>query len=592
MGPRFASRSILAACALSALCAIQPAGAGEGEGSPAPLAKLLANVEREPLLFFGVPDIHKLPARLAQAHLGQFLLDERYAEGRARLAKELGDAAGADLDSLWVNLRAHLEGPVALVLTRAAPLDEGDVPGFKLRLLASVPNAKSMEAVEAAWPRLPPQSGSLLSLLRPQLVAGDAAAAPPSPPAWVKEYAETPGLARFRARPEALGVALHEWTQALPESGALGWMQAVRYLAALKLETVALDLRLEGGQFEERLALKPLAGAEGGFVRLLDALRQRPRGWDGLTTALPSGSALGVLFQLEPRKLGADLAIHLQLFERMLRGKKWTEQQGVSEDALRGDRFDFLMAHATGMGGIVARPSPTGKVDLVLALASRERDVTVLRAKLVEGLGRLEAPFQTLQQAPRIGENAPLAAQFKGRGVLPAPVLGLSAGWIWLCSTTGAYHDLTAAFGGGKTLKEAPPPAQPDPLAAPFTRPESSTLRLDMNLEALAPLAYTAWLLSEDGPRLGDWRVPGEVLPQPGLFAGRLGWLQADLAPRADGTFLGYARGPLPFGSLLSVGVLGRAGEAVDQVKRGREALKDELRRLNEQDETSKAQAP
>lgn len=585
------NRAVLHGGVLIAFALLGSCGWAHGEADPqtpvAPspadaVARLLARAEEPPLFTIVLPDLHRLPSRLAQSHLGHFVLDPNYDQGRALLLQKLNEVSGTDLEALWTNLRAHIEGPVALVLSRAAPLNEGDIPGFKLRLLASVPDAASIEAVQAAWPRLPPQSGHLLSLLRPQLYAREALSAEAAPPEWAVRIARAPGLARVQARPRALNAALREWATVLPETERSGWMEAIQATAALEFETLTLDLRTEGGQFEERLELEPLAEGGRTLTRLLRGMAAKPRPWTSLTSALPGRQALALLFQLEPEKLSDELPYLLQALERTVRGRKWMRTQGNSPDARDPERFAFLTTGLSGIVGLTAQPSVTGKVDVVLAAASKDRDVEAHRLRLLKGLEALDANFLTLHQAARIGTHAPLAAQFKGPDLLPAPVIGLSEGWLWLCSTTGAYGVLTQAFASGKTLAQDPPPfPAPREDGSYFARPEASALRMSINLEMLAPLGYTSWLLSKDGPTIGDWKVPGELLPQPGLFANRMGRLETDLWTE-DGTVRGYGRGPVPLGAVLTLALVGETGRIVEILQRPPGTVLEELKALTQ----------
>jgi len=188
-------------------------------------------------------------------------------------------------------------------------------------------------------------------------------------------------------------------------------------------------------------------------------------------------------------------------------------------------------------------------------------EAEALRAELVKGLGTVGAEFETLPNARKIGSAAPLGALFQGRGIFGAPVIGLSPGWAWLCSGSTTYQDLTQAFKAGKTL------------GAVAAREASlwhagDAVRVQIDLEKLLKLAYAAWLLSGDeGPFVGAWKVPSELLPQPAAFNGRLSTLRTGLS-RSGNVITSYSTCSLPLASFILPSMLQEAAETIEVARR------------------------
>src|SRR5207237_1159860 len=145
---------------------------------------------------------------------------------------------------------------------------------------------------------------------------------------------------------------------------------------------------------------------------------------------------------------------------------------------------------------------------------------------------------------------------FHGRGQFASPVIGLSNGWAWLCSSSIAYQELTDAFKSGKTLgSHGKKPtgaaakaaangevqtATPDIVSSSEEWTDADARRVEVNLDRVAKLGYAAWLLSNgnEAPVIGGYKVPNELLPSPQVFARTLGRLRASASRR--GTHLEF----------------------------------------------------
>jgi hypothetical protein len=570
------------AAGLLSIAAGTPLLAGE---EPRPgtelLARLLAQAGSEPLAAIMTPDPRALPEALARTALGRAFHDPQYAQGRQELRRQTGELAGAELDQVWEGLRPHLAGPAALVLTEG-PKD-ASLPRLRLALLLTVADIQAAEGVRLAWPRVPPDAGALLSVaalkvFTPGQLAGEAA-----PPAWAERAAKLDGALRVVVRPREMEGLLKTWFGGDPGQASPEWLRGLRSLGLDGIERLELELQTDAEYFLEDLRCEPAAGAGGRATRLLRGLRADPQPWDALLAALPGKQDAILLAQLNLAALGDDLPLVWQVVERLARGEKWWQLRGNDPEARAAERFRFLTQFASGTAGIVSRPGLSGEAETVAVAATPGADVEKVRAALAEGLAELGAPFETQEQAPRIGNQPPLAASFRGRGFLPAPVLGLSHGWVWLCSNTSAYQDLVAAFAaGGQTLSaeakrgEGFWPATWS-LAAP---PEHSAARLRLNLPKFFPLLYTSWMLGEQGPQLFGWKVPAELLPSPGFLKRYLAPYRAEM--RWEGTHVRVcARGPAPGGALFPLfGVALVAGQ-LDEMQRSRpEALRKQLEAL------------
>lgn len=574
--PTFLQRMLLLACALSAVavCAM----AAEAPANE-PLARLLSKLPNEPLAVVLFPDIRRLPAMLSASAAGKVYQDQQYADGREAARKLLKDWAGADVFALWDAAVPQVTGPVALVV---APAPDGSGALHATLLLTAI-DAPGADALQEAAGRLRAAAHSPLEGLRVlPLVAGEL---PAAPHAWAARLASFSGFLRVELRPRALHAALAAGEkQALPR-----WLGGLKGLADRDLERVSFESAADGPGFRDLARVEWAEGAAGTRVILAQGLRDNPKPWKGLMSALPGGQDVSLLVQSDFSALGEALPVGLQALERELRGKKWTRLHGEEEDTAAPERFTFLTSPLSGSFGLCGSPTLTGEARIVMAAATKGAKPDDLRGILAEKLALLGADFQTKDGAARIGEHAPLAAAFQGRGLFPAPVIGFSPGWLWLCSNTGAYGELVNAFAGAKVLANdtLPPPlfqAPAPPDGAPTAATEApSALRLQVNLNSVLPLVYAAWLLSPEGPQIGSWKVPESLLPKnPALFNKRFGIFLAE-AVREGRVLTAAARGPVPGGGLLPLALLAQCAEAVDDLKARRaSALRERLKLIEE----------
>jgi hypothetical protein len=546
------------------------------------VARLLAQAGTEPLAVLMAPDPRALPELVAKTALVRALRDPQYAQGRTELARRAAETVGAEVDQIWNDLRPHLTGPAALVLIHDEAAGK-DAPPLRLSLLATVRDAQAADAIRMAWPQVPRDSDALLSVTALRTFTAEQLPAAPAPPAWAERLAKMAGALRAVVRPRAMQEALKK-VHADGAGQAPEWLRAVRPLHLNEIERLEWELQPAAEFFLEDLRVVPAEGA-GPFTRLLRGIRADPQAWDGLQGALPGGQDLVLLFQTNLAALGADLPTLWQALERLSRGDRWTRTRGDDEEALAPQRFKFITQFLSGTFGIVGRQGLSGEAQAVAVAAAPGRDVDLVRSTLADNLAVLGADFETQEQAPRIGNQPPLAASFRGRGFLPAPVLGLSNGWIWLCSNTASYQELVGAFAPqGTTLAadakhaEALWPAE----AGLATPPERSAVRLRLNLPKILPLAYTSWMLGEQGPQLLGWKVPGEILPSPGFLKRYLTPYQAEVRWEEDRLRV-CARGPAPGGAFLPLTLVALAAVRLSEIEASRpEALRKQLDALTQ----------
>ena len=520
------------------------------------LARLLAHAGEEPLAVVAFQDLRRAPRVLATSNLGQIFNDPQYSDGRAAAWKLLQDEVGADLPALWEALMPQLGGPAALVVKAAAQNDHTGTPKFVL--LLAVADQEAGEFVRKMLPWLTPTQDQAPFVLQTiplkDLARGTA-------PEWAQRLAAAPGFLRLFARPHALQA---------------GWQKKNATWSDLAtFERVELTVTPEGQGFLDRLSLELHPEVKTSSALLWGALRENPNAWKGLCAALPGGQDVAVLVQANLPTLGMALPIGLHSLERELRGKKWTHLEGHTAEAQSLDRFKFFTDVLSGTVGVTGGASATGEARFVIAGATMGQEVAPLRTLLLENFSMLGGEFQPKPNAVTIGKYAPLAAVFKGRSFLPAPVIGTSEGWLWLCSNTSAYGDLTGALSSGKVMSsdQEPAPLFPTPPVAegePASSPPTAAVRVRINLNAVAPMLYASWLLDREGPHLGTWKVPDSLLPTgPGLFNRRLGTYWADL--RREGLTLHVAScGPVPGGVLLPVAMMAHAARAIDDLRERR----------------------
>jgi hypothetical protein len=551
------------------------------------LERLLAQAGGEGLAALAVADARALPEALARCGLGRAVRDPEYVQGRAELLRMLNEAAGADLEALWPALRPHLAGPAALVLTQAAP---DAAPGFRLRLALAVTDAQAGDAVRLAWPRPAPGDATLLSITDLQTFAAEQAGVQAANGGDQERNKSV--VLKLSARPRALRRALAAWAAGRPEPP--GWLPALTAESLSQVERLELETELSGAWCVEELRCWLAEGARGPFANLLNALQPDPKPWAGLQAALPGGQDVVVLVQAQLPALGLSLTTAYQLLERAVRGSKWSRTEGQSPQALAPDRFGFLTPLMTGVFGVAGHPTRSGEAQLLVVAATPGQPVEQVRQTLSQGLGRLGAAFETTREVAAIGPHAPLAARGRGRGFLPAPVIGLSEGWLWLCSSTAAYHELVAAFApGGQTLAAelAAALSSPGP-EVPWPAPAVSALCMRVNLPRVAPLTYASWVLGESRPELFGWKVPGALLPAPGFLRKHLGPYAADVAWEKASLRV-RARGTVPGGALAPLALVALIAEEIGALERSRpEALRSQLEALQRASAPDKGSQP
>mgnify|MGYP000666378269 CR=1 FL=1 len=574
------------------LCGVPLAVCG-GETVPAPeqaerLRRLLARVDGEPLAVFSVLDARATLDRLARTAAGRAFADPQYAPQRREAYRLLEEVLGAHPEALWDALRPHVAGPMALVWTgdgagRKPEVRDGgaaDGPALRCRLFVAVRDRGSIEAVQLGWPQIPPDSDALLGGLSLELCPLEQLASNPPAPEWADRCARMIGEMQWVLRPGASRTLL-----APEEARTPAWVKALKALGLLDVERIEWNvLPLERYFVEElRCELKPEARSL--LARLLLSLRPDPQSWEALERALPGGHEVQLLLQTDLKAMGDGFPVLMRFFERMLRGKRWTGLHGDSEDALAPDRFGFLTRPWAGTFGLLGKSGESGETQLIGVAAEPGTKSGERRRQLLEGLAGIGLDFETSARAPTIGGQPPLAAGFKGRGIMPAPMIGLSDGWIWLCSSTAAYHELVAALAEQRHLgKDRRAAFVPDPVDRPgIPFPEKSVFELRVNLPGVGPLAYTSWMLGEGGPQLFGWKVPSGLLPSPGFLKKHLvPYVVAGVRTGFEVRF--HARGPAPGGALVPFAVLAALSEEMRRMEAsGPEALRRELEALTGQ---------
>ena len=367
------------------------------------------------------------------------------------------------------------------------------------------------------------------------------------------------------------------------------------------LDALVWSISFVGESINEQLT-SDLSDEDSVFKKFIGAMRESSAiaSWDGLMAATPGDVDGVVMFQSDLSKLGEDLPHVFESVERYLRGKRWTRAFGTKSEALDPARFKYLISRMQGSFGVVAKPAITGELRLTVTSSIKTKpteekpepgdpykgnDTEKFRDELLKGLETTGAKFETLIGARKIGGALPLAAAFHGRGQFAAPVIGLSPGWAWLCSSSVAYQELTDAFKTGKTLaarekKRAansapdknPAGAQANPNMPPASvlnewGPEDA-LRAEVNLDRVLKIGYAAWLLgNNDGPAIGNHRVPSELLPPPQVFSRALGRLRAS-ANRTGKRVECRSSCAFPGVTLIMLGMLQDASESISTGRR------------------------
>jgi hypothetical protein len=553
------------------------AGAEEQAAKPAQARRLIAKLDAEPLLAIYAEDARALPAKFAQTSLSAMLHDPNYAKGLATVRALFNEGAGGDLTALWPDFSSMLEGPLALVLCPVANAGPTD-PDFKLLLLAATPSAESAKKLAALWPKAPPQASKLFAALQLQAVLTQDLPPEESLPAWLAKDGWPQGDVCVRLLPRKLSAAFGKW---LGKDETTGLGLVAPFLNGIydeATECVRLGVTFRGEQFQESLQIDTLP-QNAALAHAVQTLRERPAAWDALMAATPGDHDLTLLLQLDLGALGPDLPIAAQAMERYLRGRKWARGKGRLEDALDPRRFEFLTKLAEGTVSVAAKPALSGdlRVTVTTALGGEGLSVDALRAGLIKGLGEAGAEFETLTDARRIGGAAPLGARFQGRGMFGAPVVGLSPGWAWLCSSSAAYHELTGAFKTGRTMAaaHAGEKAALKSAGKPEDWHQGDAVRLSMELEKVLKLGYASWLLmGGETPAIGSWKVPGDLLPPPIILNNRLGVLHAGMS-RQGNTLRAYATCALPGASLLLPGMVYEAADTIENARHFRQEALD-----------------
>jgi hypothetical protein len=534
----------------------------------ATLPRLLASFESQPLAVIGCEDVRALPEKFAQSSFDKMLRDPSYAKGAAHLRALINHEAGMDIAALWPDFSKHLSGPATLALVGSLPGEQKkpiSVPAEKqpandlhIELRVLVPNAEAAKMLQEQWPKPPRGNQSLLTISKLVTINEVELPAQDKVPKWASEWPK--GDVALLATPRKLHLALKEWFESSEGMQFDIVALAMESIRGADLEKLSLSMSFAGERIAEELVIELSPECKNAFSRVVSTLRQEPAPWNALLGATPGEMDAALQANCDFRALGPDLPDALQATERFLRGKKWTQTKGYQPESLAADRFEFLLRLATGAFSIVAKPTLAGDVRaIVAARIKNEEKIDAIRAELVKQLENVGAEFDTLAGARKIGEVAPLGALFKGRGIFTAPVIGLSPGWAWLCSSSSAYLDLTTALKTGKTLATE---AKQDT----FWR-ANDAVRLQIDLEKVVKIAYAAWMLSGAEPRIGSFKVHPDLLPAPTIFDDRLGTFRTGLS-RQGRTLTAYSHSAVPFSSLLLPGVLQEAADTIENTRR------------------------
>lgn len=542
--------------------------ADEKPADDATLQRLIASLEIEPLAAVAVPDLKSLPDKFIQTAFNKMLRDPSYVKGVEAMRTVINGSIGADVAALWPDFSKKLSGPGVLAMLPSKPGAEGE-PDFRLVLQVLVPNADAARELAAQWPRVPPQSGTLLSMLRLQTVVPENLPDETRLPAWAHAKSWPQGDIALRVMPKTLGASLKQWLEKDHGEGMDFLALALHAIRDEEVERLAWGLKFQGELFSEDLAIDLAPIKDSAFARVVSTIRENAANWDGLMAATPGEQDLVLLSQSKFEELGADLPFAGQALERYLRGKKWARARGRTEEALNPNRFHFLFERVHGTFSVVAKPAASGELRLTLASAlkpnpaSAEGAADALRNDFVKGLRGLGAEFEPIPDARKIGNAVPLGAKFQGRGLFGAPIINFSPGWMWLCSSSAAYQELTNAFKTGKTLSTDATREK----NGPKVWRAGDAIRLQINLERVVNLAYAAWILSgEEGPFIGSWKVPGEFLPQPQVFSGRLGTLKTGVARNGNSLSV-YALSAIPLASFILPTTLQEASETIEYTR-------------------------
>jgi len=540
-------------------------------------ARLLSALDAEPLMAVYTPNALALPEQFLKTNLSKMLSDPAYANGLETLKALIAEGLGADLKLVWPEFSRQMSGPAALAVLPRATATPAEDGVFQLVFAVVTRNEESAAKLKELWPKVPPQANNLLASLSLKTILIKDLPDASKVLAWAAAATAQPADVCVFLQPRKLGEKLNAFIDLVGGPGELSaTLPALAEIEHLGIERVMLATTISGENFSEELRVE-LAPDKGNntVAHLSQALKEQPGKWESLLAAMPGGEDVIVMLQLEPEGMGKDLPLALSSMERFLRGKKWSRGKGKDPQALAPDRFKFILDRLQGSIGIGAHPAVTGEVRLSVTAGMKNDQPGDLREELIKGLGAIGAEFQTLNNARKIGNSPPLGATFAGRGLFGAPMIGLSPGWLWLCSNSSAYQDLTTTFKTGKTLAAELQKEQGKEglRRAPAWR-EGDAARIQIEMEKVVRLGYTAWLLSGDeGPFIFGWKVPADMLPPPAIFSGRLGLLRAGLH-REAGVLHGYSSSVVPGTPLALVLMLQNMAFEIERTR----AFADEIK--------------
>ena len=541
----------------------------DASAGPDPLPRFVAAFDSEPLALIACRDARALSEKFGATTLAKMLADPTYGAGMASIESRIAGLFGASVTDVWPLVERSVGGPIAIALLPGRSGDENGAP-MRLVILVQVPLAETGEALKQQMPKAP-FNGSLLSAAEFKTVAARELPAEDKLPAWVTQSAWPQGDIVLRVLPRKLCATVRPLAkQNRPgiNNLAADISPLIAEIEGSGIDALSWGIACKGEILVERLAVD-VADENSPFKKLSGAIREKVAAWDGLMAATPSDVDAAVLVQSDLAQLGDDRPYMFQSVERFLRGKRWSKAEGTQAEAIDPARFKFLTDRMQGSFSLVARHAITAELRLTLATSIKGADVEVFRGELVKGLEKSGALFESLIGARKIGGALPLGAAFHGRGQFAAPVIGLCPGWAWLCSSSVAYQELTDAFKAQKTLatreaKRAKAEATPEngaPLSDDWT-PEDS-IRAEINLDRVFIIGYTAWLLSSnEGPTIGTWKVPSDLLPQAKMFSRALGKLRLS-ASRTGSRLEARSSCVFPGVTLFSLGMLQDASEAI-----------------------------
>ena len=551
------------------------------------LPQLAALLDAEPLALIACRNAREVPEKFAATTLSKMINDPQYERGEQYIEARITELLGTSPRGVWTEFEKAISGPIVLAILPGTPQTPNDKnPPLRVVLLVQVNEPDVGMVVKQQWPIVSSMVNSLTRSLMPTVQANAVVEAgaltflpaelrtvatselPTSAklPEWVTRAAWPKGDILVRARPVALcassrGGSKPSGPAAEKEVRSTG--SIIDFIEGSGLESFAWGVGFNGELISERLVVD-VADEESAFKKFSGAIRDSATisSWEGLMSATPGDVDAVVLCQSDLPKLGDDLPHLFEAVERYLRGKRWTKAFGLRPEALSPERFAFLAKRMQGSFGIVAKPAITGELRLIVTSSIKTKpleekpdpadpykgnDTEKFRDELLKGLESTGGKFETLIGARKIGGALPLAAAFHGRGQFAAPVIGLSPGWAWLCSSSVAYQELTDAFKAGKTLAarekkraatvvaaNAAPGTAPEQVAAPAPAlapndwSTQDALRAEVNLDRVLKIGYAAWLLgNNEGPMIGNRKVPNELLPPPQVLGRALGKMRA-----------------------------------------------------------------